>query len=257
MTTTDLAEGFGDADHVLLVGSKPRGPGMERADLLKENGKIFTTQGKAINDNASKDVRVIVVGNPANTNCLIAAANAPDIAPENFSAMTRLDHNRAVAQVAQKTGAAVTDIDRLIIWGNHSATQVPDLSHATVRGEPAKKVLNDDAWINDVFVPDVQQRGAAIIAARGASSAASAGNGAIDHMRDWSLGTGNTWTSMAVPSDGSYGIPEGVYYSYPTTCANGKYEIVQGLSIDEHTRQLMDKTKDELFAERDMVRDML
>lgn len=252
-----MDKGFEDIDYALLVGSKPRGPGMERADLLKDNGKIFTGVGKSLNKVAKKTVKVLVVGNPANTNCLIAAANAPDIPASNFTAMTRLDHNRAVAQVANKTGASVNDIEKVIIWGNHSATQYPDLSHATIKGKAAKQVINDEKWIREVFIPTVQQRGAAIIKARGASSAASAGNGAIDHIRDWALGSSGKWVSMAVPSDGSYGIPKGVFYSYPCTTQNGKYTIVQGLKVDEFSAQKMELTKKELFEERDMVKDLL
>lgn len=256
--TSDLHEGFEDADYALLVGSKPRGPGMERADLMKDNGAIFTGQGKALNATAKKSVKVIVVGNPANTNCLIAASNAPDIPRENFTAMTRLDHNRALSQLVTKTGADISTIKKVTIWGNHSATQYPDVNHALIGGQAARSVINDDAWIENTFIPDVQQRGAAIIKARGLSSAASAGNGAIDHMRDWALGTQQgDWTSMAIPSDGSYGIPEGVFFSYPVTCNNGKYEIVQGLEIDEFSAQKIEATKQELFEERDMVASML
>jgi malate dehydrogenase len=255
--TSSLEEGFGDADYALLVGSKPRGPGMERGDLLKDNGAIFTGQGKALNATAKKSVKVIVVGNPANTNCLIAAANAPDIPAENFSAMTRLDHNRAVAQIAQKTNTDQTDLQKLAIWGNHSATQYPDINHATINGNSVMSMINDTEWVRNTFIPDVQQRGAAIIQARGASSAASAANGAIDHIHDWVNGTNGNWVSMAVPSDGSYGIDTGIYYSYPVTCANGAYDIVQGLEIDEYSRTMMDATAKELFEERDMVKDLL
>jgi len=259
--TESVEKGFEDVDYALLVGSKPRGKGMERADLLKDNGKIFTGQGKALDKFAKKSVKVIVVGNPANTNCLIAMSNAPSIPRQNFTAMTRLDHNRAVSQLVAKTGAKVADVERVIIWGNHSATQYPDLNHALISGSPAIPKIPGDAaareeWIRKRFIPDVQHRGAAIIAARGASSAASAANGAIDHMRDWVLGT-SQWVSMAVPSDGSYGIKEGVIYSYPVTCANGKYNIVKDLKIDDFSRQMMDATAKELFEERDAVKEML
>lgn len=250
-------KGFEDADYALLVGSKPRGPGMERGDLLKDNGKIFTGVGKAINKFSKKSVKVLVIGNPANTNCLIAAANAPNIAPENFSAMTRLDHNRAIAQVANKTNCNADDVEKLCIWGNHSSTQYPDLSYASIKGKSAKSIINDEKWIRDTFIPTVQQRGAAIIKARGASSAASAANGGIDHVRDWALGTKGKWVSMAVPSDGSYGVPKGVYFSYPVTCENGSYKLVQNLSIDQFSADKIAATKKELFEERDMVKDLL
>ncbi|HEX7029519.1 MAG TPA: malate dehydrogenase, partial [Gammaproteobacteria bacterium] len=231
VATDKLDVAFKDADYALLVGARPRGPGMERKDLLEANGRIFGPQGKAMNDHASRDIKVLVVGNPANTNALIAMANAPDLNPKNFTAMTRLDHNRAMAQLAEKTGKHVNDIAGMIIWGNHSSTQYPDIAHCTVDGEKAKSLV-DDAWYRETFIPTVQQRGAAIIKARGASSAASAASAAIDHMRDWALGTNGETVSMAVPSDGSYGIGEGVIYSYPVTCRNGEYEIVQGLDID-------------------------
>ncbi len=255
---TDQAEvGFKDADYALLVGAKPRGPGMERKDLLLGNAKIFSAQGKAINDHASRDIKVLVVGNPANTNALIAASNAPDIDPRNFTAMTRLDHNRALSQLADKTDAHTTDIHKMIIWGNHSATQYPDISHATVGGDAAASKV-DDSWVRDTFIPTVQQRGAAIIKARGASSAASAASAAIDHVRDWALGTPEgDWVSMAIPSDGSYGIEKGVVYSYPVTCRDGQYEIVQGLDIDTFSRERMDATWQELKEEREGVSDLL
>ncbi len=255
---TDQAEvGFKDADYALLVGAKPRGPGMERKDLLLGNAKIFSAQGKAINDHASRDIKVLVVGNPANTNALIAASNAPDIDPRNFTAMTRLDHNRALSQLADKTDAHTTDIHKMIIWGNHSATQYPDISHATVGGDAAAAKV-DDTWVRETFIPTVQQRGAAIIKARGASSAASAASAAIDHVRDWALGTPDgDWVSMAVPSDGSYGIEKGVVYSYPVTCRDGQYEIVQGLDIDTFSRERMDATWQELKEEREGVSDLL
>jgi malate dehydrogenase len=241
----------------MLVGARPRGPGMERKDLLLANAQIFSAQGRAINDAASRDVRVLVVGNPANTNSLIAASNAPDIERLNFTAMTRLDHNRALAQLAAKTGTHTTDVRRMIIWGNHSATQHPDISHCTVAGKPAKSLV-EAKWYREEFIPTVQQRGAAVIKARGSSSAASAASAAIDHMRDWALGTPDgDWVSMAVPADGSYGIGEGVMYSYPVTCKDGKYAIVQGLAIDEFTRERMDATHKELLEERDGVKDLI
>ena len=245
---------FADADFALLVGSRPRGPGMERSDLLEANGAIFTTQGKALNDHASKDVKVLVVGNPANTNCLIAMNNAPDLPSENFTAMTRLDHNRAMSQLAAKTGASVNDITRMTIWGNHSATQYPDLFHCEVGGEIAATKVDDQTWLEEDFIPTVQKRGAAIIAARGASSAASAASAALDHMRDWALGSPEgDWVSMAVPSDGSYGVPEGLISSFPCTTADGSWSIVQGLDIDDFSRGRIDATVAELGEERDTV----
>ncbi|TVQ39195.1 MAG: malate dehydrogenase [Wenzhouxiangella sp.] len=257
VATTDLEEGFKDADYAILVGARPRGPGMERADLLSENGKIFGPQGKALNAVASRDVKVLVVGNPANTNALIAQANAPDLPAENFTAMTRLDHNRALAQLAAKSSLHHTHIKKMTIWGNHSSTQYPDLHHALVAGKPALDGI-DQAWYTDEFIPTVQQRGAAIIKARGASSAASAASAAIDHIRDWALGTdGDDWVSMAVPSDGSYGIAPGVIYSFPCTCENGKYSIVQGLEINEFSRSRMDTTDKELREEREAVESLL
>ena len=258
IVATDQPEAaFGDADYALLVGAKPRGPGMERKDLLTENAKIFSAQGKALNAHAARKVRVLVVGNPANTNALIALSNAPDLDPARFTAMTRLDHNRALAQLGAKTGAAVRDVRRMTIWGNHSATQYPDVSHATVGGRPAPSLV-DEAWVRDQFIPTVQQRGAAIIKARGASSAASAASSAIDHVRDWALGTpDDDWVSMAVPSDGSYGVAKGVVYSFPVTCSNGRWEIVQGLEISDFSRERMQATEAELLEERDGVRDLL
>jgi len=241
---------FKDADYALLVGSRPRGPGMERSDLLEANGAIFTVQGKALNDHASPDVKVLVVGNPANTNCLIAMNNAPDIPDEQFTAMTRLDHNRAMSQLAAKTGASVNDIKKMTIWGNHSATQYPDLFHCEVDGKNAAAQVDDQTWLEDDFIPTVQKRGAAIIAARGASSAASAASAALDHMRDWALGTPDgDWVSMAVPSDGSYGVPEGLLSSFPCTTADGKWSIVQGLDIDDFSRGRIDATVAELAEE--------
>ena len=254
--TDKLEEAFKDTDYALLVGSRPRGPGMERKDLLSANGAIFGPQGKALNDHASKDVKVLVVGNPANTNSLIAKENAPDLNPRNFTAMTRLDHNRAISQLAEKTGADSTEIESVVIWGNHSATQYPDLHAATVNGKPALDLIDQD-WYNDSYIPTVQQRGAAIITARGASSAASAAGAAIDHMHDWHHGTNGQVISMAVPSDGSYGIEPGIIYSYPVICKDGDYEIVQGLDINEFSRAKMDATEAELREERAAVEDLL
>jgi len=257
VTTTDLNEGFADTDYAILVGAKPRGPSMERADLLSENGKIFGPQGKALNAVASRDVKVLVVGNPANTNALIAQANAPDLPPQNFTAMTRLDHNRALAQLAEKTGIHHTSIRQMTIWGNHSSTQYPDIHQTLVGGKQALELV-DQAWYENDFIPTVQQRGAAIIKARGASSAASAASAAIDHIRDWALGTdGDNWVSMAVPSDGSYGISPGVIYSFPCTCANGQWKIVQNLEVNDFSRARMDATDKELREERAAVESLL
>ena len=257
VTTDDANVAFKDCDYALLVGARPRGPGMERKDLLAANGAIFGPQGKALNDHASRNVKVLVVGNPANTNALIAQAAAPDLNPRNFTAMTRLDHNRALSQLAEKTGTHSTDIAKMTIWGNHSSTQYPDISHATVQGKAAKGLV-EDSWYKDTFIPVVQQRGAAIIKARGASSAASAASAAIDHMRTWALGTdGDDWVSMGVPSDGSYGIAPGIIYSYPCRCKNGDYEIVQGLDIDAFSREKMDATERELREERAAVEHLL
>jgi malate dehydrogenase len=248
---------FRDTDYALLVGAKPRGPGMERGDLLRENAKIFSVQGKALNEHASRGVKVLVVGNPANTNALIAQANAPTLNPANFTAMMRLDHNRALAQLAQKTGTHVSQISRMTVWGNHSATQYPDISQAVINERRASEMV-DAKWVKDEFIPVVQQRGAAIIKARGLSSAASAASAAIDHIRDWALGTpGDDWVSMAVPADGSYGIKEGIIYSYPVRCAKGKYEIVQGLPISDFSRERMQATEDELRQERDAIAALL
>jgi malate dehydrogenase len=253
----DPNEAFADINYGLLVGARPRSKGMERKDLLEANGAIFTVQGKAISDNAAKDVRILVVGNPANTNALIAMNNAPDVPNERFTAMTRLDHNRAIAQLAAKTGAAVPEITKMTIWGNHSATQYPDLFHAEVKGQNAAALVGDQAWLETEFIPTVQQRGAAIIEARGLSSAASAANAAIDHMRTWALGTdAGDWVSMAIPSDGSYGVAEGLISSFPVTCADGKYEIVQGLEIDDFSRARIDASVSELAEERDAVREL-
>ena len=248
--TDDPDVAFKDADYCLLVGSRPRGPGMERAELLQENAKIFTVQGKSINDHASRDVKVLVVGNPANTNAYIAMKSAPDLNPGQFTAMLRLDHNRALSQVAAKTGKAVKDIKNLTVWGNHSPTMYADYRFATINGESVKDMINDQEWNANVFLPTVGKRGAAIIEARGLSSAASAANAAIDHMRDWALGTNGEWVTMGIPSDGSYGIPEGVMYGVPVTCANGQYTRVEGLEIDAFSRERMDVTLEELEGER-------
>jgi malate dehydrogenase len=255
--TSDANVAFKDCNFAMLVGARPRGPGMERKDLLLENAKIFSAQGKALDTHASRDVRVLVVGNPANTNSLIAQRNAPSLPRNRFTAMTRLDHNRGLAQLTEKTGAALTTVKKVIIWGNHSATQYPDLHHATVGGKPALSLV-DPGWFKDSFIPTVQQRGAAIIKARGTSSAASAAAAAIDHVHDWMLGTpSGDWVSMAVPSDGSYGIPEGVIYSYPVTCKGGEYGIVQGLDINEFSRGKMQATHRELLEEREGVKDLI
>ncbi len=257
VATADLSEGFQDADYALLVGARPRGAGMERADLLGANGKIFGPQGKAINDCASKDVRVLVVGNPANTNCLIAADNAPDLDPRQFTAMTRLDHNRAKGQLAAKTGTHSNDVRKMTIWGNHSASQYPDISHATVDDRAASELVDQD-WTREEFIPRVQKRGAEIIQARGASSAASAASAAIDHMRTWTFGTAEgDWVSMAIPANGSYGIEPGVVYSFPVSCQGGDYQVVQGLDVDEFSRQRMDATDRELREERAAVEELL
>lgn len=257
IATDDINVGFKDADYALLVGARPRGPGMERKDLLSANGAIFGPQGKALNDNANKDVKVLVVGNPANTNALIARAAAPDLNPRNFTAMTRLDHNRAMWQLAAKTGTHNTDVKNVVIWGNHSATQYPDISHCTISGKPATEQV-DDAWYQETFIPVVQQRGAAIIKQRGGSSVASAASAAIDHMRSWALGTPEgEWVSMGVPSDGSYGIAEGIVYSYPCVCKDGDYEIVQGLEISDFDREKMLATEKELQEERASIADLL
>ena len=256
VATDDPNVAFKDVDYALLVGSRPRGPGMERKDLLEANAAIFSVQGKSLNDHASRDVKVLVVGNPANTNSLIAQRNAPDLDPRQFTAMTRLDHNRAVTQLAQKTGKHVSDVKGLAIWGNHSATQYPDISHASVDGTAADSLV-DQVWVEDTFIPTVQQRGAAIIKARGLSSAASAANAAIEHMRDWALGSNGEAVSMAVYSDGSYGIAEGLIYSFPCTCTGGDWAIVQGLAINDFSRGKMTDTETELAEERDAVRDLL
>ena len=255
--TDDAAVAFKDADYALLVGARPRGPGMERKDLLEANAAIFSAQGKAINAHASRNIRVLVVGNPANTNALIAQRNAPDINPRQFTAMTRLDHNRSMTQIAQKVGKTINDVTNMTIWGNHSATQYPDLHHAKVDGKTAIDLV-DQAWYENDFIPTVQQRGAAIISARGASSAASAANAAISHMRTWALGTAaGDWASMGVYSDGSYDITEGLIYSFPCVCNDGEWEIVQGLSINEFSRAKMQATETELSEERDAVQHLL
>ncbi|MER6102464.1 malate dehydrogenase [Streptomyces sp. NPDC001832] len=255
--TDDPNVGFAGANVALLVGSRPRTKGMERSDLLSANGGIFKPQGKAINDHAADDIKVLVVGNPANTNALIAQAAAPDVPAERFTSMMRLDHNRAVSQLAAKTGAAVSDIKKLTVWGNHSATQYPDIFHAEIAGKNAAETVNDEAWLADTFIPTVAKRGAAIIEARGASSAASAANAAIDHVHTWVNGTAaGDWTSMGVLSDGSYGVPEGIISSFPVTTKDGKYEIVQGLDINEFSRTRIDATVQELIEERDAVREL-
>ncbi len=252
--TDDANVAFGDADYGLLVGAMPRKDGMERADLLEANGGIFGPQGKAINDNASKDVKILVVGNPANTNALIAQAAAPDLDPKQFNAMMRLDHNRALTQIADKTGTTVNDVTNMTIWGNHSATQYPDIFNAKVAGESAAAKIDDQDWLENDFIPTVQKRGAAIIKARGLSSAASAANAAIDHMHDWVLGTPDgDWVSMGIPSDGSYDVPEGIISSFPCTVSNGEYSIVQGLEISDFSRGRIDASTAELVAERDTV----
>ncbi len=254
----DPNKGFSGTNYALLVGAKPRGPGMLRKDLLRENGPIFTAQGKALNDHASRDVKVVVVGNPANTNCYILYKNAPDLPKTAFSALVRLDQNRAVSQLAAKTGAKVTDIKKVTIWGNHSATQYPSVQHAEINGKPAAEVVGDDGWLEETFIPTVAQRGKAIIDARGKSSAASAGNAAIDHIHDWALGTEpGTWASMAVVSDGSYGIPEGLVYGVPCLCKEGQYQVVQGLEISDFSRARMDATAKELSEEAEAVNDLL
>jgi malate dehydrogenase len=257
VATTDLAEGFDGADFALLVGARPRGAGMERKDLLSANGAIFGPQGKALAAQASKDVRVLVVGNPANTNCLIAASNARGLDPRQFHAMTRLDHNRSLSQLSQKSGHHTAEIKRMTIWGNHSSTQFPDIAHATIAGQPARQLI-DDAWYRDTFIPKVQQRGAEIIKARGASSAASAASAAIDHVKSWVGGTPEgDWVSMAVPSDGSYGIEPGVVFSYPCVTRGGDYKIVQGLECNDFARQKMEATDAELREERSAVAELL
>jgi malate dehydrogenase len=255
--TDDPEVAFKDADIALLVGARPRGPGMERKDLLLENAKIFTAQGAALNKVAKRDVKVLVVGNPANTNAYIAMKSAPDLNPKNFTAMLRLDHNRALSQLASKAGVAVADIEKLVVWGNHSPTMYPDYRFATVGGASLKDKIGDDAWNRETFIPKVGKRGAAIIEARGLSSAASAANAAIDHIRDWVLGTNGKWATMGIPSDGSYGIPKDVMYGFPVICKDGKYEMVRDLAIDDYSRGMMDKTLAELEEERAGVAHLL
>jgi malate dehydrogenase len=258
VAASDAKVAFRDADVALLVGARPRGPGMERKDLLEANGAIFVPQGKALGEVAARDVKVLVVGNPANTNCLIAMKNAPSLKPEQFTAMMRLDHNRALTQVAQKTGKAVTAVKNMTIWGNHSATQYPDVFNAKVDGRSAAEAVNDQAWIEGTFIPTVQKRGAAIIEARGLSSAASAANAAIDHVRDWCAGTASgDWVSMGVPSDGSYGIPEGLIFGYPVTCSAGKYQVVKGLQHNDFAKGKIAATQKELQEERAAIEHLL
>ena len=252
----DPVEAFRDADYALLVGARPRAPGMERADLLEANARIFVEQGRALNASASRDVKVLVVGNPCNTNAMIAMKNAPELAARNFSALMRLDQNRAEAQLAKKLGCRVADIDRVAVWGNHSPTMAADVSFATVKGEPVAGRL-DAAWLHDEFEPVVAKRGGAILAARGASSAASAASAAIDHMRDWALGSAGEWVTMGVPSDGSYGIPEGLVFGFPCVCRGGDYEIIQGIGLDDASRVRLERTKEELLGELEAVRPIL
>jgi len=256
--TADPTVAFQDADVALLVGARPRGPGMERKDLLEANGKIFGPQGRALSEVASRSVKVLVVGNPANTNCLIAMKNAPGLTPSNFSSMMRLDHNRALSQVAQKIGKPASGMRKMTVWGNHSATQYPDLFHATIGGKKVWPMINDQAWLENAFIPLIQKRGAAIIEARGLSSAASAANAAMGHIRSWIYGTREgDWVSMGIPSDGSYGIAEGVMYGYPCVCKNGQYEIVKGLDISDFSRARMEATLRELHEERDSIKHLL
>jgi malate dehydrogenase len=255
--TDDPNRAFDGASVALLIGARPRTKGMERSDLLEANGGIFKPQGKALNDHAASDIRVLVVGNPANTNCLIAKSHAPDIPAERFTSMMRLDHNRAIAQLASKAGATVSDITNMTVWGNHSPTQYPDIFHAKVKGQNAAEVVNDQEWLENDFLPTVQKRGAAVIEARGASSAASAANAAVDHVRDWVMGTSDgDWVSMGIPSDGSYGVEEGVIFGYPVTCSGGSYEIVQGLDLNEFSQSRVDVTVNELKDERETVKQL-
>lgn len=257
VATDDPNVAFKDADFALLVGSRPRGPGMERSDLLKANGAIFTVQGKALNDHANRNVKVLVVGNPANTNALIAMKNAPDLSPRNFTSMMRLDHNRAMSQIAEKTGNHSSTVEKIVVWGNHSATQFPDISYATVGGVPVKDKV-DNEWYVQNFIPTVQQRGAAIIKARGASSAASAASSAIDHMRDWALGSNGRWVSMGVCSAGnSYGINEDIMYALPITCENGQWQEIKGLPVSDFARKMMTATEQELLSEKEAIADLL
>lgn len=248
---------FKDADYAYLVGARPRGPGMERSDLLTANAQIFSVQGKALNDNASRDVKVLIVGNPANTNALITLKNAPDLNPKNITSMMRLDHNRSLSQIAEKTGSHSTRVEKMVVWGNHSATQYPDISYATVDGEPVKSKVDND-WYVDTFIPTVQQRGAAIIKARGASSAASAASAAVDHMRSWALGSDGQWVSMGVYSAGNtYGIDQDIMYSFPIVCENGEWKIIEGLEVSDFSREMMSKTEEELVGERNAISDLL
>jgi len=257
VVTDDPAVAFKGADYALLVGARPRSKGMERKDLLEANGAIFTVQGKALNDHASRNCKILVVGNPANTNAYIAMKSAPDLPKKNFTAMLRLDHNRALSQLAAKAGKPVDSIAKLVVWGNHSPTMYPDFRFATAGGLPLKDLINDDAWNRDTFIPTVGKRGAAIIEARGLSSAASAANAAIDHMRDWVLGSGGRWVTMGIPSDGSYGIPKDIIYGFPVTCQNGDYQLIEGLDIDDFSRQRMTVTLDELTGEQAGVKHLL
>lgn len=255
--TDDPNKAFDGASVALLIGARPRTKGMERSDLLEANGGIFKPQGEALNDHAASNIRVLVVGNPANTNCLIAKSHAPDIPAERFTSMMRLDHNRAIAQLASKAGATVSDITNMTVWGNHSPTQYPDIFHAKVKGQNAAEVVNDQEWLENDFLPTVQKRGAAVIEARGASSAASAANAAVDHVRDWVMGTSDgDWVSMGIPSDGSYGVEEGVIFGYPVTCSGGSYEIVQGLDLNEFSQSRVDVTVNELKDERETVKQL-
>ncbi len=257
VTTADIDVGFKDVDYALLIGSRPRTKGMERSDLLSANGKIFGPQGKAINDHASRDVRVLIVGNPANTNALIAMNNAPDLSPTQFTSMMRLDHNRAISQLSSKTNTAVTKIKHMTVWGNHSLTQYPDISHCTVDGKNAASLV-DESWYRNEFIPKVQKRGAEVINARGASSAASAASAAMDHMRNWVLGTPeDDWVSMGIVSTGNYGVEKGLMYSFPVQCKNGNYEVVQGLSMDDYSSEMIKATEKELLEERDAVKDLI
>jgi malate dehydrogenase len=250
----DPNQGFDGANIALLIGARPRTKGMERSDLLEANGGIFKPQGKALNDHAASDIKVLVVGNPANTNCLIAQQNAPDIPAERFTSMMRLDHNRAIAQLASKSSAPVSDVTNMTVWGNHSPTQYPDIFHAKVKGKNAAETVNDQDWLENDFIPTVQKRGTAVIEARGASSAASAANAAVDHVRDWVLGTRDgDWVSMGIPSDGSYGVDEGLISGFPVTCSNGSYEVVQGLELNDFSRSRLDKTVNELKDERETI----
>jgi malate dehydrogenase len=257
VVTDDPRVAFRDADYALLVGARPRSKGMERKDLLEANGAIFTVQGRALDECASRNVRVLVVGNPANTNAYIAMKSAPNLPKKNFTAMLRLDHNRALSQLAARSGKPVESIEKLAVWGNHSPTMYPDYRFATSGGQSLKVMINDEAWNRDTFIPTVGKRGAAIIEARGLSSAASAANAAIDHMRDWVMGTGERWVTMGIASDGSYGIPQDTMYGFPVTCASGEYSMVRGLEIDDYSRQMMDRTLAELNEEREGIKHLL